>query len=490
MKLLRTPTLLTLALLAFFAPPLAGQSGRDRARNLDFEALDFRPPQIQNRTLSSGVSVIFLRDPSLPLVTLYARFKGGYALLPRDLYAAGTALPGLLRSGGTSKLPPDSVDHLMDFYALQTVFGGGGQSTFSSVNTLTKHLQPVVDLWGQILRSPRFDAGEMEVWRGRQLESIRRRTDDPGGLAFAEFNRIMFGDHPIGWEMEEEDLDPVRFNLQALREAHSRIFCPDNLIMGAVGDIRWSELEPLLEEMLAGWEGCSAPLPEPKVPEMREGPQVFLIPRSVQQSTVVMGQAGGVSQGSGETFYSSRIGNSILGAGGFSSRLMSRIRSERGWAYNASSLWTAPTRHQGIVGAVTQTKGASTIAATRLILETMEEMTREAPTREEVELAIARIVNGFVFNFRDPGQIVSRQMFYAAAGLPEDWLQEYLAGIQRVEPRDVLTAFRDHVEPEKMVILILGDLEGFDEDPEVLGEVWVWDVEEGRARKAESPSAR
>jgi len=467
----------------FGALPVFGQEsppvGREAALALEYSPLEFQAPEVERRSLDSGTQIFYLRDPSLPLVSLYARFRGGYSLLPKRVYAAATALPGLLRTGGTRNLSPDSVDHLVEFYALQTVFGGGGESTFSSVNTLTKHLKPALALWGEILKAPRFDPLAVEVWRGRQAENIRRRQDNPSGLAFAEFNRIMFGDHPIGWEMSEEDLTPDRLSTGTLMEVHHRIFCPENLILGAVGDVDWETLEPLLNEMLADWPACVGELEEPGEPEMRQGPEVFLIPKDLPQSTVILGQAGGVSQSSGSEYFASRIGNSILGGGGFSSRLLTRIRTERGWAYGASSVWTAPAHHEGMVGAVTQTKSGSTVAAIRLILETMGEMRETPPTDAEVNHTVSQIVNGFVFNFQDPAQIVSREMYYLARGLRSDWLEVYLKGIQEVSPRDVQRVFESHVEPEKMIILILGNPESFDLPPEVLGPVQIWDADRG-----------
>lgn len=470
-------SLVVLALPGVLGAQIPQRSAREEALALEFEELRFDPPMPRRETLSHGIQVLFLEDHSLPLVNLYARFRGGFALLPRERYAAATALPGMLRSGGTRTLTPDSVDHLLEFYALQTAFGGGGESSFSSLNTLSKHLEPALVLWKKILRNPRFDPEEVEVWRGRQRESIRRRKDSPGVFAFSEFNRLMFGDHPIGWEMEEGDLTPERLSSRTLAEVHARIVCPENLILGVVGDVEWEILRPLLEEMVGDWPSCGPPLSEPRIPEMRTGGGVFLIPRELTQSTVVMAQPGGVTQGTDEEYFASRIGNSILGGSGFSSRLVSRVRTERGWAYSASSLWTTPADYEGIVGAVTQTKSESTVAAIRVILDTMEEMRTAPPRAEEVDRAISQIVNGFVFNFQDPAQIVSRQMFYLSQGLPEDWLEQYIRGIQRVTPRAVQRVFREHVHPQDMVILILGDPAHFDLPPETLGEVRIWEVE-------------
>jgi zinc protease len=479
------------ALVASPRPGLAQTSppaGRQAIESMDFRPLDFEPPSVQKRSLERGVTVFLLEDHSLPLVTLYARFRGGYALFPRESYASAVAMSGLLRSGGTRDIPPDSVDLLIDFYALQFSFGGGGESTFSSLNTLTRHLEPAIDLWSEILKRPRFDSLELEVWRDRQLESTRRRTDAPGLLAVSEFNRIMFGDHPIGWEMTEEDLTPERLNPTTVTRVHSRIVCPENLILGAVGDIRWEELRPLLEEMLDDWPPCSGPLLEPKIPELRRGRQVFLIPKDLTQSTIVMAKPGGVTQSADKDYFASRIGNAILGNAGFSSRLMSRVRTEMGLAYGVSSFWTTPALSEGIVGATTQTKSESTIAATRLIQDIIRSMGQAPPDREEVDQVVAQTVNSFVFNFQDPSQIVSRQMYYLARGLPEDWLERYVRGIQQVEPGAIQRVFQRHASPEDMIILIVGNPATFDQPPEVLGDVRIWEVE-GEGRSTGPPRA-
>jgi len=196
-----------------------------------------------------------------------------------------------------------------------------------------------------------------------------------------------------------------------------------------------------------------------------------VIPKEVSQSTVVMAHATDVRLGEDEDYFASQVGNAILGASGLTSRIMSRVRTERGYAYSGSSLWTAPRRSQGIVGAITQTRSESTIAATRLLLEIIEEMVQTPPGAEEVADALDDFANGFVFNFESPSQIVSRQMIYLAEDLPQDWLSRYLEGIQAVTPASVHQVFERHVRPDQMVILIVGNPEDFDEAPEVLGPV-------------------
>lgn len=445
--------------------------GRDAALELEIPPLEFEQPEVQVRTVDGDVPVFYLEDRNLPLVDVYARFRGGYALWDREYYGVGTALPSLLRTGGTRTLPPDSVDRRIDFYALSMSFGGGGESSSARVGTLTEHLDEAVELWGEMLRAPRFDSAELEIWRGRTLESVRRRRDRPVSLAYSRFNRLLFGDHPTGWELTAEDLAQERVTPERLEWLHSRIFCRENLVLGVAGDVAWTRAETLLEEMLEGWPSCPEPLPEPRPTDPRREGGVFLIPRDLSQSTVVMAEPGGVRTGDRPDYFASRIGNSILGGSGFTSRLVSRVRTELGLAYSVSSLWTAPLNDEGIVGAVTRTRAPATVSAVRSILRVMEDLRTQPPEPEEVELAVDRVVNGFVFNFEDAGRMVSRRMAYEIQDLPGDWLERYVEGIQAVDPTDVHRVVREQLHPDSMTILVVGDTTRFDEPLDALGEV-------------------
>lgn len=462
------------AALALGTPPSGGLDaqppppvGRDAALALPREPLEWTPPSAELHHVGD-VPVLFLRDPALPLVDVFARFAGGYAHFGRERYAAATALPALLRSGGTAELPPDSVDELLDFYALQTSFQTGGGSVASSVNTLVDNLDSALGLWTEILRRPRFDPAQVEIWRGRELERVRRRTDDAGSLAVSEFNRIMYGDHPVGWELEPEDLGPEKLTPAILADLHRRILCRENLVLGVAGDVAWREVAPRLERYFADWPRCVEELPEPPDPHIRDEPAVFVLPRALSQTVIVMAEPTPVTR-THPDYFASRIANSVLGAGGLTSRLMNRIRTEKGWAYGASSFWTTPRDHDGVVGAFTRARGEHTVAAARLVREIMTELRREPPTDEEVATAVDGIVNGFVFNFESAAQIVAREVFYVGEEIPRDWLSRFLEGIQTVRPEDVQGVFETYVHPDRMTVLLVGDPEAFDEPAEALG---------------------
>jgi len=433
-------------------------TGRTVIEALEFEQLVFEQPSADQHRVD-GVEILLLEDRGLPLVSVYAYFRGGYGLFEREDYAAAMGLPSMLRYGGTTRLAPDAVDERLEYFAIQTSFGSAGGSITSTINSLTENLETALDLWGDMLTSPRFDESEIEAWKGQQLESVLRRTDNPARLAFSEFNRLMYGDHPIGWEFEAADFEAERVTRERFLDVHSRIVCRDNLVLGVTGDVSWTEAEPLLQDLTRRIAPCESALPEAPTPDVRRGPGVYVIDRELEQAVIVMAHATDVRLSDDEVFFSATIGNSILGAGGFTSRILARVRTEEGYAYSASSVWTMPRRHEGILGAITRTRPESAIPAIEVILESMEEMKEAPPTEEELSTTVDQIVNGFVFNFGTASQIVSRSMFYLAQDLPEDWLERYLRGVQSVTPESIQDAFLNNLRPAEMTILIVGDVD-------------------------------
>jgi zinc protease len=462
-----TPEAAADSLLNRKGPPV----GLRVVERLRFQPLEFDPPSPARFKLSNGVTVFFLQDETLPVVDVFIDYKGGYVYFDREHYGAAAALLPLMRNGGTRSFTPDSVDAIIEFNALGLSTSTDGGRMVLGVSSLRRQLDLAIGLWGEILLHPRFDSAAVDRWRVREVESVRRMGDFPGSLAVLEFNHLMFGDHPTGWIMAESDLSREQVRPERLSWLHRRVVCPETAVIGAAGDVSRDELRAALERALADWEPCGTELEAPKLPRLARDPQVYVIPKALSQSTIVIGQPGGVLLGESDEYFASRIANWVIGGSGFTSRLVSRLRTEEGLAYTAATIWGAARDHERIFGAITHTKGESTVDAAKTILATLGEALDDPPDREEVELARESIANGFVFGFSSPAQVVARQVSYLAEGFPADWLSRYLRGIRGVTHDDVATVLRRRIDPAAFTVLIVGDTSMF--DPGLLGPVTI-----------------
>ncbi len=453
-----------------------GDVGRNVVQALEFPPLEFSALEAEEHEVA-GVPVFYLHNPTLPLVDVRLHLVGGTSHFRREELAAVSAFPFMLRSGGTLGLPPDSIDRRVDLLALQLSFAASGNGTSVGLNSLTETVEPALELLQEILLEPGFDSEALEVWRGQALERIRRREDNPSGLAFSEFNRLMYGSHPVGWVMGQEDLAPERLSETGLRALHDVLICRDRLILGVSGDLPWEQAEPLLQRFLGSWPPCSNELSRPPEARVRRDPALFILRKEIDQSTVVMAGIGSIRQEDSPDYFASQIANYLLGASGFTSRILSRVRTEEGLAYGASSIWTTPIRYDGIVGALTATRAETTLEATRLLLDVLQDFRDAPPSAEEVRNAVDEIAAGYVFAFEMPAQIVARQMLYRAQGLSDGWLTRYFAGLREVTAERVAAVAADNLNPDRMTILLLGDptrfgarLEDFDPVYELLSD--------------------
>ncbi|HUE76867.1 MAG TPA: insulinase family protein, partial [Longimicrobiales bacterium] len=332
------------------AAPRAGEGGTERAvpgppvgldvvERLRYPPLEFQPLKAERFTLSNGVTVFFLQDRTLPVLNLFIDLKGGYVHFDREYFAAASAFPSLLRNGGTASFPPDSLDELVEFHALGMSTTSDGGRIALGVSGLSRQLDLITEIWGEIILEPRFDPAVVERWRLRELESVRRSGDFPGSLAVIEFNHLVYGDHPTGWKMTEADLSPGKLDADRLRMLHDRIACPDDAVVGAAGDVDRETLRAALERVLGEWEPCGWSLVAPAPPELRHDSHIYVIPRDLSQSTIVVGQPGGVLLEESDDYFSSRVANWVIGGSGFQSRLVSRLRTQEGLAYSAASIW-------------------------------------------------------------------------------------------------------------------------------------------------------
>lgn len=431
-------------------------TGRAAVEALEFGPLEFDPPAPEAYAIE-GVTVLHLNDPLLPLIDVQVQLIGGPGNFPRDKFAGVSAFPFVLRTGGTQTRTPDAVDRTLDELALQLSVSGGGGGMWLRMNSLKEMLEPAMRLLGELLVAPGLDSLALEVWRGQARERIRRRDDTPGALAFSEFNRLMYGDHPVGWVLEEGDLSPERLNRETLRQLHSVMACRSRLTLGISGDVSWEEAEPLVRHVLSPLPECRAPLPPLPEPAVRREPGIFILPKAIEQSTVIIAEPSAVRQGDSGEYFAARIANHLLGGSGFGSRIMERIRTEEGLAYGASSVWTTPLRHDGLLGAYTATGAEATPDALRLLLEILEEYRRSPPSESDVRRAVEEITTGYVFAFESATAVVARQMQYRAQGLPGNWLWRYWEGLDAVTAQSVADVIRRHLHPGRMTALILGD---------------------------------
>ncbi|HUU47125.1 MAG TPA: pitrilysin family protein, partial [Acidobacteriota bacterium] len=273
-----------------------------------------------------------------------------------------------------------------------------------------------------------------------------------------EWMFLMYGDHPCTTPYRRTEASVKSITRDDLVVFHQKYFFPKNFIVAVSGDFQTADVVAKLNSLFAGWPDQNLQLPavSDQIPEPTPG--VYMIKKEdVNQSRIRIGHIGVKRDIPDE--YALDVMNDILGGGGFTSRIVRRVRSDEGLAYNVGSRFDQPVLYPGTFRAWFQTKHETGAFGTGLMVTEMKRIREEKCEAEIVENAKANFVGNVVNPFSSRNRIVNTFASDQYTNRPDTYWQEYTAKMEAVTPDDVLAAAQKYLHPDKLVYLVVGDPE-------------------------------
>jgi predicted Zn-dependent peptidase len=245
------------------------------------------------------------------------------------------------------------------------------------------------------------------------------------------------------------------FAVDDLRAFYTSLFRPDNATLLAVGDIAADKVMPLLEKQFGSWKGSGAAavekLPVVEPPKTR---QVYLINKpGAAQSQIRIGSIG-VARSTPD-YFPLTVMNTILG-GSFTSRLNNNLREVHGYTYGASSGFDMRLG----AGPFFAAAGVQTDKTADALKEFFNELNAILKPVPAVELARAKnyVSLRYPSAFETTGDISRRLEDALVYRLPDDYFAKYVQTIQAVTSADVQRVAQKYVQPDRVVVVVVGDL--------------------------------
>ena len=424
---------------------------------LTYAPLSFATPDpaASRHVLANHVVAYMVEDHTLPLVTVTVLVKAGGFLDPPDKRGLASATGMLMRTGGTATLPPATFDDEVAFLAASLTSGFGPTSGQVSMNFLAKDTGRALDLLFQVLRTPRFDDARFDLYRTQVLQQMARRNDETESIEDREWTRLLRGpDHFTSQQPTKASLDRITHDdLVAFHRAHVH---PGAFTFAISGDFQTADLVAKLDAAMAGWPiPTTGPAAVPTFAHLAV-PGVYLVDKpAVNQGRVSIGHVG-LRRGHPDEI-AVDVMNDILGGAGFTSRIMARVRSDEGLAYSAGSGFVPGIHYPGWFRAGFQSKSSSVARAARIVLDEIDRIRREPVSAEELDLVKTSAIEIFPRYFASAGAVAGTFANDEATGRDPRYWQTYRDKVRAVTVEDVLRVAREHLRPERLVILIVGD---------------------------------
>ena len=403
---------------------------------------------------ANGMTVLFLEQHFLPTVEIHALVKVGSAQDPPD--KAGLAnLTASLLDEGTQTRTSRQIAEQIDFVGGSLEAHAAEDFTTVSARVLKKDADLGFTLLADVLQHPAFHKQEFERVRTQILGEILSDDDDPGNVAMKAFHQLIFHGHPYSWPAHGVEDTLNKITVADVQQFHAREYLPNQTILVIVGDLTQEQAVTLVQTHFGSWKkGTPSPY-QLKKPTPIDRKMVQLIEKDLTQSTIVLGHTG-ISR-TNPDYYAVTVMNYILGAGGFSSRLMDSIRDKQGLAYGIMSQFDSRLL-PGAFFISLQTRTEVTNQAISGVLTEIKGI-RDAPvTDQELNEAKSFIVGSFPLRVDSSAKLanVLAQVEFYNLGL--DYFTTYPKAIEKVTKEEVLRVAKQYLDPQHYALVVVGSI--------------------------------
>ena len=421
------------------------------------EKPSFTTPGIQQAMLSNGLKLLLVEDHKLPLIQANFVIKGGWALDPSDKFTTCSMTAELLDEGTKTRNAVQITEEASrlgaDFRTWSSLNG-----SYVNLNVLRKNFDPALELMMDVLRNPTFPEEELERQRKLYHGNRQQELKQPYSLAQRVFFYNLYGQgHPYsqppsGIGTNESVNALTRDDLVSFYNAN---YLSNVSAFVIVGDITLDEAKTKSERALGEWRSGEIILKEVSDPKHPKTPIIYIVDKpDAAQSVIFCGNLG-IDRNDSD-FLACQLVNSIFG-GQFTSRLNMNLREDKGYTYGAHSYFSTPVG-KGVFCCNTQVQTEVTKGAVSEIISEIRGIVGSRPIAdEELNDSKALMVQNYPQRFQSHGYIANQLSEIFMFNLPNDEWDSYISKINAMDISAVNQAARDHIHPDALLIVVVGD---------------------------------
>jgi zinc protease len=293
----------------------------------------------QRFTLPNGMKVALLpRKTRGGTVNVELRMDYGdeKSLFGQSTLASATAA---MLSKGTVKHDRQAFDDALDAMLARLSLHGDGQVMSATGQTIRQHVDGLLALTAEALRSPTFPAAEADKLKREWLADIEQGRTDPEAVARREIQRVN-NPYPVGDVRHastiEEDLADVKaLTPAAMKAFHDKFYGASHAELAIVGDFDPAAVRTQLTQLFGNWTSSTpyTRVPRPMIPN-KAAALTFETPDKA--NATLRGALALPVNDVAPDFAAVLVANRALG-GSSDSRLFLRVRAKDGLAYGVGT---------------------------------------------------------------------------------------------------------------------------------------------------------
>lgn len=402
-----------------------------------------KPQNIHRTVLNNGIVVIAVENSAADIISSRIFIRAGSQRESTEKSGLAHLLSSVITKGTTEK---SSIEIAEQIESVGANLSADASTDYFllSLKTVANDWQEILELAGEILRSPSFPETEVELEKHLTIQDIRSQKEQPFTIAFEQLRRTMYQNHPYALSVLGTEATVANLSRTDLESFHQTYFRPDNIVISVAGRITPEAAVAQIERVFGDWQPAGEVLTASTLPGLIAQPCQVTTAQETQQSIVMLGYLACAVQ---QTDYAAlKLLNTYLG-NGLSSRLFVELREKRGLAYDVSAFY--PTRQSLSTFVVYMgTAPENTQTAFDGLRTEVERLCSTMLSDEELQTAKNKLLGQYALGKQTNAQLAQTYGWYETIGLGMDFDTKFQQDVTGVTPEIAqAVAKRYFIEP-------------------------------------------
>ena len=402
--------------------------------------------------LPNGIPLYYLNTGNSEIIKVEWMFNAGNWYQSQPLVAF--AVNNMLMEGTTGYTSPQ-ISEMVEFYGGHMGYTVDKDNAYISLLCMRKYLSQVLEIVEDLIKNPTFPQLELEIFRNKHKQQFQVEQTKLKNIARFVHSRMLFGSqHPYGSVVEETDFD--KLTRDGLLQFHKSYYQAKSCRIIASGKVEETEIK-ILEKHFGGKDWGISETPDVKIYNIQTETErkIFIEKPDAVQSAVRIGKI--LVNKDHSDYIGLTVLNCILG-GYFGSRLMKKIREEKGYTYGINSVFVTFT-NAGYMTIVSDLGTSVTREAVNAIYDEIEQLRNQLVPDEELLRVKNYMLGDMVRMFDGPFAQAESLILLLEYDLQYDHFDEIIKTIKSISSEDILSLAKKYFEWDSFHEVVVGKQE-------------------------------
>lgn len=334
------------------------------------------------KTLPNGLTLITVDMPHLDSLTTLVAVGAGSRYETKRTNGISHFLEHMFFKGSTKFPSAEEIATLVDGIGAVNNAATDKEVTFYWIKSAAKHINLSLDILSSMIKESLLAEEEIDREKGVIVEELRMLRDNPARYIWDLYERLQFGDQPLGWDIGGKEETVTALNRTDMTSYVDSLYCPDNMALVLVGKLP-QDIEKVAKEYFSGLPERNKFHFKPYQKKKQSQPGINVFYKATDQANIILGAEAFSRYDSRR--YIARVLAILLGEG-MSSRLFIQVRERRGLAYHISAHHSS-YKDTGVFTVYAGLKLEKVYEGLEVILAELQVLASEKVTDEELKKA-------------------------------------------------------------------------------------------------------